>query len=137
MCARTYVYGSICTCVYKYILYVTIWWYSVNTYTHSYSFIKVPGAPCCSLGLVASCALLFIWTSWGWGSCLLLSDHRVVEEDTGISTLRVFASGLHPYVMTYLTPECYLLEPKILVCGDTGLIQLRLPLPNDFLCLLC
>lgn len=39
--------------------------------------------------------------------------------------------------MIYLTPECYLLEPKILVCGDTGLIQRVLPLPNDFLRLLC
>lgn len=56
----------------------------------------------------------------------------MVEEDTGISTFYVPATGFHPYIMTYLSPGCYLLEPRILVCGDAGLIQHGLPLPNDF-----
>lgn len=34
--------------------------------------------------------------------------------------------------MTSLSPGCCLLEPGILVCGDTGLIQHGLPLSNEF-----
>lgn len=50
VCVCTYVYGSICTCVYNILLYVIIWSYSINTYTQSYSFVEVPGAPCYTSG---------------------------------------------------------------------------------------
>ena len=54
------------------------------------------------------------------------------KRRTHTSTLRAPATGPHPYIMTSVSPGCCLLEPGILVCGDTGLIQHGLPLSNEF-----
>lgn len=51
---------------------------------------------------------------------------------THTSTLHAPATGLHSHIMTYLFPGDCLLQPRILVCGDTGLTQHELLLSDDF-----
>lgn len=109
-----------------------IWSYSINTYTQRYSFVEVPGASCCSSGFLASWFYCLSWTSWGWGTMSPVVRPEWWKRRTHTSTLHAPATGPHPYIMTSLSPGCCLLEPGILVCGDTGLIQHGLPLSNEF-----
>lgn len=105
-----------------------IWSYSINTYTQRYSFVDFPGAPCCSSGLCFLDPYYLSWTSWGWGS-YLLSDGRVVKT----THTHTHSCSCHrpSFLHNYLSLS-RIFEPRIMICGDTGLTQHELPLSNDF-----
>lgn len=129
VCVRARVCALLCMgpCVRVYILYIVC-----DTMGIFYKYIYTQ--------------ILLCRSSWGSGlqftTCFL--DPAVYPGLAGVRGQSVGGEWTHthsfpcaPAAGRHLTspppfPGCRLLGPRVLVCGDTGLLQHGLPLPNDF-----